>query len=135
MYILLTMFFISLLAIMAMIGRKMVMLNAIEGERAQEEMLAIPLLEEIRENAGKHMRKYGYIGLVITMRTYFKSTSFLKRKMSDAKTKVKTLSVNSKIINSVKENKETSKFLQMVSDYKHKLRKIKREIEKEQKGL
>jgi hypothetical protein len=135
MYLLLTIFFISLVAIMIMIGRKMMVLNASGTQKTHEEMLGIPLFEEFRASALKNVRKYGYIGLVITMRTYFKSTSFLKKKIADAKTQAKIIGERSKILNSVKENKEASKFLELVSDYKHKLRKIKKEIQEEEKDL
>jgi hypothetical protein len=135
----LILFFISLAGIMAMIGRKMVVLSGREAEMTQhlsgDDVPVIPFFEDMKNAAGKNAKKYGYIGLVLTLRTYFKSTNFIKKKAVEAKDKVKSIGEKSKIINTVKERGEASKFLELVTDYKHKLRKIKKEIQDEEESL
>ncbi len=112
-----------------MIGRRLLVLE--KGVILQEEKIvfAVPYLEEAKERATHNAKKYGYVTLVITLRWYFRSTNFFKHKYSVVKTKIKEY----RIANSAESgNKETSKFLKVIGEYKGKIRELKHQIKKEE---
>lgn len=136
MYILLILFFIALLGIGILIGRKLLLLRngevmIIESEYAHP---FVPDLEKIKEATAKHTKKFGYVALVATIRVYLRSANLIKSTSKNIKDKIKNL-IN-KIINKntgkMPEKREVSKFLKMVSDYKYKIRNIKHRIHEEE---
>ena len=131
MYFLLTLFFISLLGITFMIGRKLVMLQNGQVQNKEETILKAPYLEEWKHLTIKNIKKHGYIGLVATIRFYIRSSNFLKNKYQEVKIKIKNIRSKNSNGNSP-EKREVSKFLKMISEYKHKIRKIKHKIKEEE---
>jgi len=131
MYILLTLFFISLIGIIFMIGRKLFLLKNGQILVQEENSFRTPHLEEWKNLAIKNIKKHGYIGLVVTIRYYVRGTNLLKNKYQEVKTKIKEKS--SKGIDH--EKKEISKFLKVISEYKQKIRKIKHKIKEEEDNL
>lgn len=129
MYIFLILFFISLLAIIAMIGRKLVLLHKGDIEIAEKNAFEVPHLEKVKHFTVQSMRKLGHAALVTTLRFYIRSMNFLKDKYEKIKTRIK----NKSRINSITgERKEISKFLKIIGEYKQKIREIKHRIRKEE---
>lgn len=128
---LLILFFGSLLGIIFMIGRKLIMIQNGVVLHKEEFVFKTPFLEEWKHLTIKNMKKHGYAGLVATIRFYVRSSNLLKNKYQEVKVKVKN--IRGKKSNSDLENKrEISKFLKIISEYKHKIREIKRKVKKEE---
>ncbi len=129
MYLLLILFFASLLAIIVMIGRKLLSLEHEEAITEEEFLFEVPHLDTVSRLALKNMKKYGHLGLIATIRLYFRSTNILKSKLEVAKEKIKEVT-EKKDPNG--EKPKISKFLKTVTDYKHKIREIKHKIKEEE---
>jgi hypothetical protein len=111
-----------------MVGRKLVLLqNRVVFQ--EETIVKTPSLEEWKHLTITNVKKHGYIGLVATIRFYVRSTNFLKNKLEDLKTKVK--SINGKKLRE-EEKREVSGFLKMISEYKQKIRHIKDKVKEEE---
>ena|SRR3989344_8829845 len=137
MYILLILFFISLLGIVFMIGRKLVLiqnrqsLNEIPAEEDRQFEIH-PYIKEVKYITIKNIKKYGHISLVETLRFYIRSSNFLKNKYEEIK--IKNIQYRNRLASDLPE-KQVSKFLKMISDYKHKIREIKHKIHEEERNL
>ncbi len=131
MYFLLILFFGSLIAISIMLGRKVSLMRS--GQLVQHERYASELshLDEWKHISLKNLQKYSYAGLVGTIRIYVRSVNFLKNKKEDLKTKLKERRERKLQAKGVKEVKPNN-FLKMISEYKHKVGKIKHQIKEEE---
>ena len=127
-YFLLILFFGSLLGIIFMIGRKLVI---IQGNSEIVNIKEDPYLEEWKHTTVKNIKKYSYLLLVAIIRTYVHSSNFIKLKYQELKIKIKEKFGKNK--EDAETKKEASKFLKMISEYKHKIRKIRRQIKEEEK--
>ena len=103
----LILFFGSLMGIIFMIGRKLVLLKNGRVSPSAEITFEIPYLKEAKHLTLKNIKKHGYSGLV------------------GSKSRSKTSSAD---------KQEISKFLKIISDYKHKIREIKHKIKEEEKN-
>ena len=126
-YFLLILFFGSLLGIIFMIGRKLVI---IQGNSEIVNIKEDPYLEEWKHTTVKNIKKYSYLLLVAIIRTYVHSSNFIKLKYQELKLKIKNRFGKNK--EKEEAEKEASKFLKMITDYKHKIRKIRRQIKEEE---
>lgn len=126
----LIMFFISLAGISVMIGRKLILLKRGQIESAEKIPFEIPNSEEIKYFAVKNTKRYGYLTLVVILRFSIRSSNFLKRQYKEIKTKIGN-TINKHF---PQKEKEVSKFLKMVSDYKNKIAKIRNKIIEEEKN-
>jgi hypothetical protein len=115
-----------------MIGRKLVMLPNGQVLERDEAFLKISSLEELKHITIKNIKKHGYTGLVATIRFYIRGTNLLKNKYQEVKIKIKNIS-GKKL--SEDETREVNGFLKMISEYKHKIRKIKHKIKEEEENL
>lgn len=135
--ILLLIFLISLLSISFMFGRKLKLLEneaaAQTSERKNTITLEIPYMEEIKHITRRKIRKYGYFFLVVVIRLYFRTSNLFKLKYAELKAKIKHLHEGNLLQNG--ERREASGFLKVVSDYKHKIRKIKHRIKEEEEKV
>ncbi len=130
MYLLVILFFGSLAGIVFMIGRKLMVMQ--DGAMVHHEnIFKDSYLEDLKRSLIKNSKKYSYIGVVATVRFYVHSTNFLKNKYGEVKIKIKEL-YQKKSKKEVTEKREVSGFLKMISEYKHKLRKIKKQIKEEE---
>ena len=122
-------FFISLAGISVMIGRKLILLKRGQIQSTEKISFEIPNSEEIKYFAVKNTKRYGHLTLVLILRFSIQSSNFLKRKHKEIKIKIEN------IINRYfpQKEKEVSKFLKMVSDYKNKITKIRNKIIEEEK--
>jgi len=131
MYFLLTLFFASLLGIVFMIGRKLMLLQNGQVLQKEETVFRTPNLEEWKYLTVKNIKKYGYLGLVTTIRFYIRGTNFLKNKYREVRIKIKNMRERNSNGESA-EKREASGFLKMISEYKHKIREIKHKIKEEE---
>lgn len=128
-YILLALFFASLVAIIIMVGRKVATLEHEQIAHHEEVLFEIPHLEKVKRLTVTNLRKYGHAGLVETVRFYLRSMNFLKNKYQEVKTKIKERSEKKQTDG---QNKKISEFLKIIGNYKHKIREIKHKIKKEE---
>lgn len=133
MTIIISLFFISLTVITVMFGRKLNLVRngEIEINESINTALEIPYIAEIKQITVKKVKRFGYIGLVTSIRLYFRSTNLVKAKYQDLKTKMKNVQKTNAVEGTTE--KEVSRFLKVVSDYKHKIRRIKHQIKEEEK--
>ena len=126
---LLILFFLSLIGISFMIRRKLVLIRG--GNIVHEESIhrLIPDFQTIKYTIQKKTKQGGYVATVTIIRIYVQSGNLLKNAYDKTKTKIRNLK---KIENRIEE-KEASKFLKMISEYKHKVKTIKKQIEEESK--
>ena len=130
MYFLLILFFGSLFGIAFLIGRKLLVLQ--DGQFFQDEEIYLSgakHLEEWKNSILQGIKTYSYQGLVGIIRLYVRSANFLQKKYQDLKTKLqerheRRLRKDGKM--------EVSGFLKMISEYKGKIRRIKRQITEEE---
>ncbi len=129
MYILLILFFASLIGIIIMIGQKLILLQ--NGRIVVEEKnpLEVRHLEKVKHLTIKNIKKYEHIILVEVLRWYVKSVNFSKDKYRGTKEKIRTMMMKRHING---EKKEISKFLKIIGDYKNRIREIKHKIKKEE---
>lgn len=132
MNILIFLFIISFFAITIIFNRKLSLVQNKDTSILEKEqiILEIPYVVEIKHITTRKIKKYGYVTLVTIIRLYFRSINLLKLKYTKVKTKISNLHKHD-IENGIA-NKEVNKFLRVVSDYKHKIRKIKHSIKKEE---
>ena len=131
MTILLSFFFISLISFSIMFERRLALLKSQDMYEIEKKhsTLEVPYMLEIKDITIKGVKKVGYVSIVTTIRLYFRSINFLKYRYE--KLKAITKNVNREAKNGTE--KEVSKFLKVVSDYKYKIRKIKHQIKEEEK--
>jgi hypothetical protein len=127
---LLILFFLSLTGISFMIGKKLIFLK--EGNITHIDAIPklIPDLETIKYTISKKTKKGGYLATVTVLRLYIQSSNLFKYIYNKTKEKIEEIKKN---VENNTEQKEASKFLKMISDYKYKVRNIKRQIEEEEK--
>lgn len=132
MYFLLILFFGSLLGISFMIGRKFMALQ--EGVVFHHnENITEDSYEEWKHSTVKNFKKYGYLGLVATIRFYIHSLNFIKRQYETIKMKIKEIHAKKLETEGIKKV-EANKFLKMISEYKRKIRTIKHQIKEEEEN-
>ena len=133
MYIVLIIFFISLIGISAMIGKKLILLKNGKIEHIERVLFDIPNLDQVKNVTVKNSKRYGYVILVETIRFYVRASILIKYIYFKTKKKIKEI-YHRYFPHKIKENKEkeVSKFLRMVSDYKNKIKNIKDKIIEEE---
>lgn len=134
MKIFLILFFVSLVGIVFMIWRKMKKSEEvlIEEEILNDDLSEIPYMDEIKYVTVKKMKEYGYVVLLSSIRMSMKSSHIVKKASKEVAQIVKKTILKK---NPESEDpQEVSKFLQLVGDYKRKLKKIKKKI-REEEGL
>lgn len=129
MYLLLTLFFVSLFSIIFMIGRKLVFLKHIQILNHEEVLFEVPYFKEIKHATVTNAKKHGYSLLVVMVRWYVKGANYIKNKYKNI---IKKIEDGSREKNINGQKKEISKFLKIIGDYKHKIREIRHKIKKEE---
>ena len=129
-YILLILFFTSLMFMLIMVHKK---LNFIEEQKDKKEgILELELLTEIKNLIFKKIKNYGHVSLVSSIRYYVKSKNFIKGKYEEIKDTM--MDVNKKTIQPM-EKRQASNFLKKISEYKEKIRELKEKIHEEEKNM
>ena len=129
---LLIIFFISLIGITTLIGRKLILLRKGQVNEEGEMLFEMPSLSEVKSITVESAKKGGDALLVMIVKGYFKVLNYLKHLYREIKENIK------KAVHSYfnphgtpEGEQEASKFLKMVSSYKSKIRKIKRKVSQE----
>ena len=130
MYLLLISFFLSLIGIIFMVGRKLVLLKNGNITTTEENETEFLNLKELKQVTFQNIRKYEHIVLVTVLRFYIRSLNFLKVAYEKIETKIKN--IRRKRQKDSSEKVEVSKFLKVVSEYKQRIREIKHRIHEEE---
>jgi len=125
-------FFASLLGIIIMVGRKMKLVQNGSELQLEESHPLVPDIEKAKELLYKNSRKASYFALETALRLHIKSSKLAKQKYSELKMKVKN-KLMKEPNGEASMNADASGFLKMISDYKHKVRRLKRKIHEEEK--
>ena len=137
MYLPLILFFISLVGIVFLIGRKLrIVRNSGIGEVVDQDYAHpfVPDLLKLKNISIINIKKYGHLSLVTILRFHVKSNNFFKNEYSKMKERIKNMTVKKDQNGNKVERAQVSKFLKVVSEYKHKLREIKHKIHEEENG-
>lgn len=132
MYIFLILFFASLISIIVMMGRKLTLVRNGQIVEIYHSHPFVLDFNKVKYRSLKYGKRISYLLLFITIRFYIRFSNFLKSKYTETKVKIKTLNKKSKANGGLGEKVEVSKFLRMISDYKHKIREIKHKIREEE---
>lgn len=134
MYLFLILFFISLAGIIIMIGRKLVLVRNGQVKEIKHSHPFVPDLQKIKYLTLKGTKKFGYVALFAILRFFIKSSNFIKTNsiilIKRLKDKLKKNKNNT--LGEITEKKEVSKYLKVISEYRHKIRQMKRKIKKEE---
>ena len=129
---LLIIFFISLLGTVFMIGRKMVLLKRGHAE-VGEPLFELPPVHKVRNILLEKTRALGYALLVIIIRIYVRALNLILYIYGHAKKAVQKFLEKNGGTNGALGEKEVSKFLKKISEYKQKIRNIKHRIKEEER--
>lgn len=128
----LILFFVSLTGITVMIGRKLTLVKNGRIAESHHPHPFIPDFNKIKHLIFENTKKYGHLSLVTILRFYIRSSYFFKKKYEEIKIKIKNISTPKDLNGNGTKKTEVSKFLKMISDYKHKIREIKQKIHEEE---
>jgi len=138
MYFFFILFFISLAIISFMIGRKLLLLNNIEGHSAHNatETFLSEILDfnKIKKLAIEGFEKGVHTLIWVILKIYIVSLNFINKKRKEIIVKIKNRLNKNRHDNIVEEKKEVSKYLKIISEYRQKIRHIKHKI-KEEEGI
>ena len=136
MYTLLTLFFISLASIIIMLGRKVMLVR--NGYIVVDENVPhpfIPDIHNVKQATFRGLRRTVNIAILVTLRIYVKLVNLAKGQYNKIRLKViSSISQENPDGNGLLK-KEANKFLKVVSEYKHKITRMKRNIHEEEKKL
>lgn len=118
-----------------MIGRELVLVRNGQVAAVEHSHPFVGDLQKIKDLTYKNTKKLGYVVLFITFRFFIKSSNFMKTKsiIVIEKIKDKIKKKNNTLTNKTTE-KEVSKYLEVISEYRQKIRRIKHII-KEEEGI
>lgn len=131
-YILIILFFVSLFGIIFLVGRKLFLLEKGVLSDIEERPFGIPHADKIKIYTINNIKKIAHITLIITIRLYVKSVNILRNKWSDIKSAIEN---KYDYINHNRDQREISKFLRIIGEYKTKIREIKHRIHEEEQEL
>lgn len=127
-------FFLSLVGIIFMVGRK---LNLAQSETIVNNGHLhpfIPDVQKIKDVIVINTKKHGFTLVVVTIRSYVRIENFIKSRYEKIKIIIKNRLKKNTTLGETQEKQEASKFLKMISDYKHRIRNIKHKIVEEEKN-
>lgn len=115
-----------------MISRKLFSNNKNEIEQIERTPLfETHNLQEIKQLIINNSRIFGHKSLLFILRIYIISSNFIKQKKNLLISKIKA-KLNKNKIEGEETNTDPSKFIKIVSEYKHKVRKMTHRIKKEE---
>ncbi len=136
MYFYLILFFLSLVGIVTMIGRELVLVRNGHVAKSEHSHPFVPDLEKIKHLTKKGAKRFGYITLFVTIRSYILFSRFVKDKSKILIRQIKNRfrkNINN-LSDEIVEKKEVSKYLRIISEYQQKIRQMKHRI-KEEEGI
>ena len=132
MYVLLSLFFVSLIGIMFMIGRKHIL---IQNGYAFEEKDFAPdreYFEDLKSKTSKKLSKISFVLLVIMVRFYVKFSDVIKSGYRWSLEKIRNVVVKKSDDGAIKiKVQKENKFLKVMGQYKKKIRRIKDKVRQE----
>lgn len=138
MYFFIILFFISLLAIIIMIGRKFMLLkNAEVGiERYEGATLVSGVIDfdKIKHTAIEGLKGFEHALIWVILRTYLVSKNLFKKTKKELAEKIKARLDRRHSENGIADKKEVSGYIKVISDYRQKIKHIKHKI-KEEEGI
>ncbi len=136
MYLSFILFFLSLSGIVIMIWREMMLIKNGQVVAVEHSHPFVPEVQKIKNLTFEGIKKFGYVIVFLTLKSFMKSSNFIKNKSKSIIKEVQDrLSKNKNInFNELTEKKEISKYLKIISEYRQKIRKIKHRI-KEEEGI
>lgn len=137
MYFFFILFFVSLTVIILMITRKLSLLSSTNKEHIHVgEILISDVIDfqKIKNSAIKNIKKILHSLVWFSLKAYILSLNFLKNKKNEFILKIKNKLGEHHHRDTNTENKEVSKYMQIISEYKQKIHKMKHRI-KEQEGI
>ena len=136
MYTLLILFFTSLFCIVVMMWHRLVLIRA--GTIVVEENLPhpfVPDIHKVKQLTFKGLRKTADVTILMTLRSYVKLLNLAKVQYNKIQLKIRNMSKENPDGNGLLK-KEANKFLKVISEYKHKISRMKRNIhEEEEKNM
>lgn len=136
MTLLLTLFFVSLLGIIGMVGRKLSAVPTEAHKLRSEDSFEIPHFDALKDMGAQSIKKYAYATLVLSLKLYIRSTNILKYQYQQLEDQIKHARTKHLSPEELKAKEDkASRFLDLISEYKYKIRKIKRKIAAEEKSL
>ena len=117
-----------------MLGRKLVPVRNGKVAPTKHTHPFVPEIQKIKHLTFKNAKKYEHLALVAIIRFSVRSSNFLKNSYQEIKIKIKDIINKDKNHPGQLENREASKFLKMISDYKDKIRHIKHKIKEEEEN-
>ena len=129
-------FSLSLIGIIAMIWHELVLIRNGKVVAAQHIHPFVPDLQKIKHLTFKNTKKFGYLALFLTLRFFIKSSNFIKTKSVILVKTIKNKITKNRdyLADEIAEKKEVSKYLKIISEYRHKIRQMKHRI-KEEEGI
>lgn len=130
-------FFISLVAIAFIIGRRLFILRREQKEigdveiEYNEYLFEIPNIHTLKSLAIVNTKKVGYFMAVLSIKYYMKSSNFLKKQSVLLYKKIKE-KINKKSDSPIQVEKPASNFLKTVKEYKQKIDRIKHKVKREE---
>ncbi len=136
MYLPLILFFLSLAGIIVMVGRKLVLVRNGHVVKILHSHPLVPDLERMRIFTVKAVKKSGYVMIFVVIKSYLLSLKFIKDKWKEILSKITEVLAkkNNETGNTSNGNKEASRYLRVISEYREKIRKMKHKI-KEEEGI
>jgi len=136
MTLLLSLFFISLLGTMGMVGRKLSLVPTETHKLRRDDSFEIPHFDALKDMGTQSVKKYAYATLVLTLKLYIRSTNMLKYQYQQLEKQIKLASTKHLSPLELKKTEEkASRFLDKISEYKYRIRKIKKKIAAEEENL
>ncbi len=120
-----------------MLWREMALVKNGKVGSAEHAHPFVPDLEKVKRHGGKFLKKTAHTAIYVSIKSYLLFKRFIKEKSKLIFKKLASLiKKESENISEefVKEKKEVSKYLRVISDYRQKIRKVKEEI-KEEEGI
>jgi len=132
----LILFFLSLLSIITMISRKIVLVRNGQVVKIQHLHPFVPDLIKIKHFTFKNTKKIGYTAVFLTLRFFIKSSNFIKNesKILIKKIESKLKKNKGEFLDETIKQKEVSKYLKVIGEYRQKIREMKHKI-KEEEGI
>ncbi len=133
MYTFLAIFIISIGGMTVLVGRKLAEIK--KRDLSFQFEIPHPLatdIEKVKHIARKKAKRYSYIALFITLRLYIQASNYLKNKSVLLAQKIKEKLLNEEKKFESLEHREVAKYLKMISEYRQKIRRMKRQIRKEE---
>jgi hypothetical protein len=135
MYVFLVLFVLSFTAITYIVRRKIAMVKNGWVPEPLHPHPFVPDMQKLKHFTVANARRMEHMALVTLLRSYVKTLNLLKSQYRKSVAKLNNLKNRNKIKNGEPINTDASKFLKMVSDYKHKIRTLKRRIHEEENKM